>query len=82
MSAADYISIGLTDSQIQMQWRTAETGFRCRKFDVLDWADGEPNNYGGTEDCAAISAMNRSSMPTGKFNDLPCSFNYFSLCQI
>ncbi|XP_043099386.1 C-type lectin BfL-2 isoform X2 [Puntigrus tetrazona] len=37
------------------------------------WADGQPNNHGGTQFCAGTS-------PTGTFNDADCSIQYAAVC--
>ena len=71
--------IGLTDSQTQLSWKTADTDFRCEKLGYMDWGGGEPNNAGGSEDCALMY----STPPfRGKWIDGSCNKAEYFLCQI
>ena len=39
-----------------------------------NWAAGEPNNLGGSEDCGTL-------YPTGKWNDNSCTKRYHFVCE-
>ena len=42
------------------------------------WERGQPNNFGGNEDCAHV---NRAGVPDNTANDSPCSISAFALCE-
>lgn len=50
------------------QWVTGEP------WSYSNWADGEPNNTGGIEDCAEIHV-------NGEWNDCPCGTDNPALCE-
>ena len=41
----------------------------------INWADGEPNDKDGTENCVEMLRTN------GKWNDMPCSQNMGYICE-
>ncbi len=41
----------------------------------LNWAPGQPNNYGDVEDCCRM-------LPAGTFNDTGCNDSYRGLCKV
>ncbi|XP_030177457.1 C-type lectin domain family 4 member E isoform X2 [Lynx canadensis] len=69
--------IGLTDQVIEGQWQWVDgTPFtEALSF----WDEGEPNNLVTVEDCATIRD---SSNPRKNWNDVPCFFNVFRICEM
>ncbi|KAI5125997.1 C-type lectin domain family 4 member E [Manis pentadactyla] len=69
--------IGLTDQVIEGQWQWVDgTPF---KESLSFWDVGEPNNIVTVEDCATIRD---SSNPRRSWNDVPCFFNMYRICEI
>uniref|UniRef100_A0A287AFT7 C-type lectin domain-containing protein n=1 Tax=Sus scrofa TaxID=9823 RepID=A0A287AFT7_PIG len=69
--------IGLTDQVIEGQWKWVDgTPFTTS---LSFWDIGEPNNIVSVEDCATIRD---SSNPRQSWNDVPCFFNMFRICEI
>ncbi|XP_060593189.1 hepatic lectin-like [Ruditapes philippinarum] len=66
--------IGLTDKTHEGIWRWFDTKEHAT---FSDWADGEPNNKNGAEDC--VHFQNSQGY---KWNDAPCSFKAIPLCEI
>ncbi|CAK6949576.1 lactose-binding lectin l-2-like [Scomber scombrus] len=63
--------IGLSDVHNEGRWMWSDG---CA-VDFVFWDKGEPNNYGGHEDCV------HNNHDTGmKWNDRPCSDTYPSVC--
>eukprot|EP00117_Sycon_ciliatum_P038686 scpid2705/ scgid1303/ Macrophage mannose receptor 1 len=50
------------------------------KLTYTNWGCGEPNNYGGSEDCGLIS-MGTGSFLSSMWNDDRCSSSYNYFCQ-
>ncbi len=46
-------------------------------FDTGFWADGEPNDYNGGEDCAHLA-----SWAGGRWNDMPCDVGMYYVCFV
>ncbi|XP_006875556.1 PREDICTED: C-type lectin domain family 4 member E [Chrysochloris asiatica] len=69
--------IGLTDQIVEGQWQWVDgTPF---KESLSFWDVGEPNNIVTVEDCATIRD---SSNPRKNWNDVPCFFNMFRICEM
>merc|ERR1712142_1065823 len=62
--------IGATDQYEENHWQTPMK----KDLPYLNWALGEPNDYGKREDCAA-------QRDNGLWNDLPCHHKIPFLCQ-
>ena len=65
--------IGLNDRDI-------EGDFRWQSDDTLpqytNWHAGEPNNWGGNEDCVQLNRWGDST-----WNDEPCEYEFFYICE-
>ncbi|MBU1410736.1 CotH kinase family protein [Myxococcota bacterium] len=46
-------------------------------FDAAFWADGEPNNADGWENCAHLA-----SWAGGRWNDIPCDYTMYYVCHV
>ncbi|XP_024434841.2 C-type lectin domain family 4 member E [Desmodus rotundus] len=69
--------IGLTDQMIDSQWKWVDgTPFMTS---LSFWDVGEPNNLATVEDCVTIRD---SSNPRRNWNDVPCFFNLFRICEM
>ncbi|XP_072655250.1 C-type lectin domain family 4 member E-like [Canis lupus baileyi] len=69
--------IGLTDQVKEGQWQWVDgTPFT---ESLSFWDVGEPNNIVTVEDCATIRD---SSNPRKNWNDVPCFFNMFRICEM
>ncbi|XP_078577657.1 uncharacterized protein LOC144862753 isoform X2 [Branchiostoma floridae x Branchiostoma japonicum] len=66
--------LGFDDRSQEGGWRYAD-GTRLGSFQP--WNTGEPNQYGGNEDCGMINLD-----PNNKWNDLGCSSQLHFICQI
>ncbi|KAJ8028093.1 C-type mannose receptor 2 [Holothuria leucospilota] len=60
--AGRYIWLGLSDRREEGVWEWIDGA----PFEYSNWARYEPNNSGGSENCAQIT------FPGGKWNDAPC----------
>ncbi|KAK2488398.1 hypothetical protein MC885_021361 [Smutsia gigantea] len=69
--------IGLTDQVIEGQWRWVDDTPFTESLSF--WDVGEPNNIVAVEDCATIRD---SSNPRQNWNDVPCFFNMFRICEM
>ncbi|XP_047643573.1 C-type lectin domain family 4 member E isoform X1 [Phacochoerus africanus] len=69
--------IGLTDQVIEGQWKWVDGTPFTKSLSF--WDIGEPNNIVSVEDCATIRD---SSNPRQSWNDVPCFFNMFRICEM
>ncbi|XP_004708299.1 C-type lectin domain family 4 member E [Echinops telfairi] len=69
--------IGLTDQVEEGKWKWVDdTPFN---ESLSFWDEGEPNNIVTLEDCTTIRD---SSNPRKNWNDVPCFFNLFRICEM
>ncbi|KAM5336393.1 C-type lectin domain family 4 member E [Glossophaga mutica] len=69
--------IGLTDQAIDGQWKWVDGTPFMKSLSF--WDVGEPNNLATLEDCVTIRD---SSDPRRNWNDVPCFFNLFRICEM
>ncbi|XP_015976807.2 C-type lectin domain family 4 member E [Rousettus aegyptiacus] len=69
--------IGLTDQVVEKQWEWLDGTPLIQSLSF--WDIGEPNNIATVEDCATIRD---SSNPRQNWNDVPCFFNMFWICEM
>ncbi|XP_004318882.1 C-type lectin domain family 4 member E-like [Delphinus delphis] len=69
--------IGLTDQVTEGQWQWVDGTPFTKSLSF--WDIGEPNNIVTVEDCATIRD---SSNPRQNWNDMPCFFNMFRICEM
>ena len=61
-----------------MNDRDKESGYKWiddSQLDYVNWQEGEPNNYGGYENCIEMQTRR------GQWNDLPCNFYRPFMCK-
>ena len=80
LSGGQQIWIGLNDRKVNLQWRWSDgTHIDECKFHYTNWNDGEPNDWGGSEDC--IEQLNEFG--NFQWNDMPCeSTQRTFVCEI
>ena len=66
-----------TQNEGRYVWLTDSQPVENEAFNV--WAEGEPNNYKGNEDCLEFSHHEASSLG---FNDRDCDFSQKFVCEI
>jgi hypothetical protein len=66
----DRLWLGLTDAADEGQW----TDYSGLPLGFSGWGSGEPNNWGGNEDCAQVYA-------SGVWNDMGCDGSHPLLCE-
>ena len=68
--------MGANDQEVEGDWRWGDGSAVTAEM----WRDGEPNDSGNNEDCAAVIV----SESVVKMNDYPCavSFSLNFICQI
>ena len=71
IDSEDRVWIGLSDRNVEgkLQWDHGEA------ITYSNWANGEPNNFGGSEDCIELHG-------DGKWNDGSCTASRSFLCEI
>lgn len=69
--------IGLTDQVTDGQWKWVDGTPFMKSLSF--WDVGEPNNLATVEDCVTIRD---SSNPRQNWNDVPCFFNLFRICEM
>ncbi|KAF6118035.1 C-type lectin domain family 4 member E [Phyllostomus discolor] len=69
--------IGLTDQVTDGQWKWIDGTPFMKSLSF--WDVGEPNNLVTVEDCVTIRD---SSNPRQNWNDVPCFFNLFRICEM
>ena len=73
-SIAGSIWIGITDKTTEGEWLTSDG----HTVTLLDWNSGEPNNWGGNEDCGELITHGSSR---GKINDVNCEASLGFVCE-
>ena len=68
-----YAWIGSNDLRKEGKWTTLDN----RPLPFAPWLPGEPNNWGGNEDCAVIVGSRQ-----GKWNDGNCSGRGLYVCEV
>lgn len=71
INKAQYVFLGATDRMTESLF--VDTAGKTLHF--FNWAQNEPNSYGGDEDCVII----RSG---GDWNDVPCDHQYNIVCEL
>ncbi|XP_076874873.1 CD209 antigen-like protein D [Brachyhypopomus gauderio] len=69
--------IGLTDRDTEKVWKWVDDTVLTTEY----WFAGEPNNYRGNEDCAAIGYKPGNSVSVGKWVDFHCDAKLFWICE-
>ncbi|KAL6455525.1 hypothetical protein MHYP_G00360650 [Metynnis hypsauchen] len=69
--------IGLTDSQSEDVWKWVDDSALTTKF----WFKGEPNDYGGNEDCAVTGYKGAGSERVSIWADFPCNHPVVGICE-
>jgi glucan biosynthesis protein C len=64
--------VAVTDTDVEGEWRWPDG----RLVSHEPWHEGEPNNWGGLEDCAALNWGG-----VVKWNDLPCDARLGFICE-
>lgn len=65
--------MSLTDEIAERVWIWSSSGLRAS---FTDWNQGEPNNDGGSQDCAHFHKE-----ANGKWDDITCHHDYAPLCE-
>ncbi|XP_076824515.1 macrophage mannose receptor 1-like [Clavelina lepadiformis] len=63
--------LGMSDISIEGNWEWSDGA----PLTYLNWREGQPNSYGGNEDCGAIITRN------GLWGDTPCSRHLSFICK-
>ena len=59
------------------QWECKEGGTEVT-FAEMPWEDGQPNNFGGPQNCAALNVL---AVPSGGWGDVACDVQYYTVCK-
>jgi len=77
-----HLWVGLTDDEVEGEWKFQPSN-ELLDFNgaMINWMDGQPDNWQEVEHCAHINAENESGI-----NDLPCykiqDWDVYGLCEI
>ncbi|KAL6467104.1 hypothetical protein MHYP_G00249080 [Metynnis hypsauchen] len=66
-----------TDSQTEDVWKWVDNSTLTTKF----WFKGEPNDYGGKEDCVISGYKGAGSERVSTWADFPCSHPVVGICE-
>ena len=66
---------GYTDRETEGHWVDVN---EKKKMTREDWEEGEPNNWGGNQDCAAIG----TAVSPHHSDDVECFLEYCPICQV
>ncbi|KAL6455524.1 hypothetical protein MHYP_G00360640 [Metynnis hypsauchen] len=69
--------IGLTDSDTEGVWKWVDSSALITQF----WFKGEPNDYGGNEDCAVSGYKGAGSERVSTWADFPCNHLVVGICE-
>ncbi|KAL6467105.1 hypothetical protein MHYP_G00249090 [Metynnis hypsauchen] len=69
--------IGLTDSDTEGVWKWVDSSALTTEF----WFKGEPNDYGGIEDCAVSGYKGAGSERVSTWADFPCNHPVVGICE-
>ncbi|KAL7841323.1 hypothetical protein SRHO_G00250140 [Serrasalmus rhombeus] len=69
--------IGLTDTVKEGDWKWVDNSTLTTAF----WWTGEPNDYGGNEDCAVTGYRGAVSERVSTWADYPCNHPVVGLCE-
>ncbi|XP_051766533.1 CD209 antigen-like protein C [Ctenopharyngodon idella] len=70
----EIVWIGLSDTETEGRMIWVDNSPLNRGF----WFQGEPNNYGGQEDCVELDP---TQDPVNNWNDVPCSYKKKGICE-
>ncbi|CAB3381754.1 Hypothetical predicted protein [Cloeon dipterum] len=62
---------------LYFKWCSSNISFGSRS---INWLQGQPNNLNGIQDCIQMT-LSPGTNPLAAFNDDPCSYLYYYLCE-
>jgi Lectin C-type domain len=62
---------------LEFRWCSSNITFGSTS---INWVMGQPNNLQGVQDCVQVALQ--PGAPLATFNDDPCSYSYYYLCEV